>query len=436
MTNDTSARSLADRSSATGRPLRVLTITTLYPNAVTPSHGVFVENRLRALAASGAVDLKVVAPVPWFPSANPLFGHYATHARVPAAEIRHGIAVSHPRYPAIPRVGMTVAPSLLYAALRRALKRTPPGPIDLIDAHYVYPDGVAAAMLGRKLGVPVVITARGTDVNLIPRHALPRRQIQWAARQAAGLITVCSALKDALIDLEVEPGKIRVIRNGVDLRTFHPAPEPDGRDAARNRFGVRRKLLLSVGQLIERKGHRYAIEALTRLPDWELIIAGHGPDHAMLTTLAERLGVGERVRLLGAVSHDALPALYTAADALVLASSREGWANVLLEAMACGTPVIATAVWGTPEVVSGPEAGVLMRDRSADAVVEALEQLAQTHPGRAATRAYAERFSWDQTTRDQIDLFTRIVQAGETPGTGARTPWPGQGDAADAASTG
>jgi glycosyltransferase involved in cell wall biosynthesis len=275
---------------------------------------------------------------------------------------------------------------------------------------------VAAVLLGRWLGVPVVVTARGTDVNLIPRHALPRRQIQWAARHAVGLIAVCGALKDALVDLGVEPGKVRVIRNGVDLRTFRPAPDPQGREAARARFGVRRKLLLSVGLLIERKGHRYAIEAMPRLPDWELIVAGSGPEHARLTALALRLGVADRVRLVGALPHEALPDLYNAADALVLASSREGWANVLLESMACGTPVVATAIWGTPEVVSGPEAGVLMRERSAPAVVEALDRLARTHPGRAATRAHAERFSWDQTTRDQIDLFTRLVQTGAQTG--------------------
>lgn len=403
--------------------LRVLTVTTLYPNSAMPSHGVFVENRLRALVGSGAVDLKVIAPVPWFPSAHPRFGAYAGFARAPASEVRHGIPVSHPRFPVIPRVGMSVAPFLLYAGLLREVMRNPPGDIDLIDAHYFYPDGVAAAMLARRLGRPLVITARGTDVNLIPQHAVPRRLIRWAAAQAGGLITVCEALKDALVDLGVDPGKVRAIRNGVDLDTFRPR-DPE---AARRRFGVSRRLLVSVGHLIERKGHHFVVEAMAKLPDWELVVAGEGPERAALEALIARHGLGDRVRLVGALPHDQLAELYSAAEALVLASSREGWANVLLEAMACGTPVIATAIWGTPEVVKTPAAGVLMRERSADAVTEALGRLLANRPGRAETRAYAEGFSWDQTTRDQLDLFRRVCAAAGSPAARPLEAWPPPG---------
>ena len=169
----------------------MLTVTTLYPNAAQPQHGVFVETRLRQLAASGAVAPRVVAPVPWFPFRAERFGRYAAHAQAPRREVRHDIPVSHPRYPVIPRLGMSLAPALLYAALARhvgRLLRDGHG-FDLIDAHYAYPDGVAAALLGRRLGLPVVITARGTDLNLIPRHVLPRRMIRWAAGRAAGRTT-------------------------------------------------------------------------------------------------------------------------------------------------------------------------------------------------------------------------------------------------------
>lgn len=377
--------------------LKVLTFTTLYPNAAQPVLGIFVENRLRHLAASGEVEAQVVAPVPWFPSAAPVFGQWGKYARAPKAEDRHGLKIWHPRYPVLPKIGMTVAPALLYAWTLPLVRQLQ---FDLIDAHYFYPDGVAAAMLARTLGKKLIITARGTDVNLIPRYRLPRAQIRWAAETAAGICTVCEALKGPLLEMGVPDSKIRVLRNGVDLETFRP----------KERKPTDVPTLLSVGLLIERKGHHLVIEALTLLPGARLMIAGGGPMRGELESQAQRLGVADRVRFLGEVPHDWLPDIYSAADALVLASSREGWANVLLESMACGTPVVATDIWGTAEVVAAPEAGVLVPERSATAIAEGIQRLLAALPDRRATRLYAERFSWDPTTQGQLALFREVLE--------------------------
>ncbi|HEX9173229.1 MAG TPA: glycosyltransferase family 4 protein, partial [Telluria sp.] len=147
--------------------MKILTFSTLFPNSEKPGHGIFVETRLRHLVASGQVEARVVAPVPWFPSAHPRFGQYARQARVPRAELRHGIAVSHPRYPVLPKIGMNVAPLLLAQAVKPAIARLLDEgfDFDLIDAHYFYPDGVAAAMLARHFNKPLVITARGSDIT-------------------------------------------------------------------------------------------------------------------------------------------------------------------------------------------------------------------------------------------------------------------------------
>jgi teichuronic acid biosynthesis glycosyltransferase TuaC len=387
--------------------VRTLTFSTLFPNSEQPSHGIFVENRLRHLLASGAVTTQVVAPVPWFPSPSGVFGEYARLARVPAKEIRFGASIIHPRYPVLPKIGMNVAPLLLFLGVRRAVRAlfAQGEPFDLIDAHYFYPDGVAAVMLGRELGVPVVITARGTDVNLIGDFAVPRRMLLWAARHAAAMITVCEALKTRLAELGVEPERVRTLRNGVDLVRFAPRD----RDAARARLGVDGCVILSVGHLIERKGHHLVIEAVAKLREARLLIAGEGPERGALEALIERLGVGDRVQLLGQRPHEELPELYSAADVLVLASSREGWANVLLEAMACGTPVVASDVWGTPEVVAAPEAGLLVAERTAAAFSAALKRILAALPVRARTRAYAEGFSWEETTRGQIEVFEKVL---------------------------
>ncbi len=390
--------------------MKILTFSTLYPNAIRPGHGIFVEARLRHLLASGKVESKVVAPVPWFPSANPRFGDYAAFAKVPREERRHGIDVVHPRYAIVPKVGMSLAPFLLAAGARSAINAIIKDgyDFDLIDAHYFYPDGIAAVLLGRHFGKPVVITARGSDVNLISGYRIPRRMIQWAACHAAGMVTVASALRDKLLALGAPGERIEVLRNGVDLQFFR---ESD-RDSSRRRLGFKRTTLLSVGNLIPLKGHDIAIRALKLLPDLDLVIAGDGPERNGLALLAEELALGDRVSFAGALAQAELRHYYAAADALVLASSREGMANVLLESMACGTPVIATAVGGSPEVVAAPEAGLLMKARTPEALASAVRKLLTSPPDREATRRYVEGFGWDATTAGQLELFGRILSEG------------------------
>ena len=389
--------------------LRLLTFSTLYPNNARPNHGIFVENRLRHLIDTRRATSTVIAPVPWFPSRSKRFGDWALNARVVSQELRHGIAVHHPRYPVIPRVGMSLSPYLLYRASLPTLRHLLASGenFDAIDAHYMYPDGVAAVWLGQNLGVPTVVTARGTDINLIPRYALPRALIQQAIAGSSGLIAVSAALKRELVALGAPDDKVTVLRNGVDTTAFHPLD----RSAARAALGLTRPTLLSVGHLIERKGHHLIIEAMAQLPEFDLLIVGEGPLRDSLLALTGRLGLGERVKLVGTRPHGELPTVYSAADILILASSREGWANVLLEAMACGTPVVATNIWGNPEVVRDHAAGLIVEENTPDGIVAAVRRLFARLPDRTATRAYAEQFGWGDTTEGQLALFGSICRA-------------------------
>lgn len=398
--------------------LRVLLFSSLFPSSVRPIHGIFVETRLRHLVDSGDVEARVVAPVPWFPLESPRFGEYAEFAATPAHEERNGLTVHHPRYLLLPRVGMNMAPlSMALGALpvMRRLQRDG-FDFDLIDAHYYYPDGVAAGYLARWLSKPFVVTARGTDLNLIPEYAGPRRRILQTADRAGASIGVCQALMDTLASLGAAPDKLHTLRNGVDLQRF----VPEARTQARLRLGLPTDvpLMLSVGHLIERKGHHIAIEALPLLPDVRLLLVGAGVELSRLKALAERLGVADRVHWVGAVPQTELKWWYSAADVLTLCSSREGWANVLLEAMACGTPVIATNIWGTPEVVSTPEAGVLMKSRDAASLAQAYRLLMAALPSREAVRRHAEQFSWDETTKGQLTLFRSVLTAHGTRNAG------------------
>ena len=404
-TGDIQRAAAADRE----RKIHLLVFTSLYPNAEQPRHGLFVEERLRHLVDFGAITATVVAPVPWFPFRNASFGAYARYAAVPAIEERHGISILHPRYPLIPKFGMSIAPSLMYYALLPVLRKlqTAGAAFDLLDAHYFYPDGVAAARLGTALGIPVVITARGSDVTWIPRYRRCRVQIQKAARSAAAVVTVSQALKRTLAALNVNPEKTTVLRNGVDLDRF----KPHDRSEIRTRLGLHGPVWLTVSNLVALKGVDIVIEALAQVPHATLLIAGDGPEESRLRERAERLDLLTRVHFLGAVAQSELCSYYNAADVLVLASSREGMPNVVLEALACGTPVLATPVGGVPELITCPEAGELMRERSAEALVVAWTALQLRKVDRVATRKFAEGLGWRPVLKAQSALYAQVLAA-------------------------
>ncbi len=401
-----------DRAQATPRRLRVLLFSTLYPSSARPGHGPFVQTRLEQLLASGQVDARVVAPVPWFPSTNPRFGDKALMAATPRRETWRGVDVQHPRYALPPKVGQTLAPFVLaagaWAALRRL--RAEGFDYDLIDAHYYYPDGVAAAWLGRWSRRPVVITARGSDLNVLGRDPVARGLMQRAGHSAAASVGVCNALAEILRGWGLPQDRVHVVRNGVDLQRFRPLP----REASRERIGLQgAPLVLSVGNLVAVKGHELTIDAVAelapRLPGLRLAIVGRGPLREALQARVDRLGLQDRVTLVGAVPNDELLHWYGAADVSVLASHSEGWANVLLESMACGTPVVATDVGGSAEVIGPGTAGLVLANRDVATMAAAIERAWRQPFDRDAVRRYAEQFSWEATTNAQLEIFRGIT---------------------------
>jgi teichuronic acid biosynthesis glycosyltransferase TuaC len=387
--------------------MRVLTFTNLYPSAALPRHGIFVEHRMRQLAASGRASVRVVAPVPWMPFAHRWSARHAQLARVAAVEQRHGIEVRYARFLAIPGVTSWINPLLMaLGALSTVRELQREQDFDVIDAHFVFPDGAAALLLGRWLDKPVVVTARGTDINAFPRYAVPRRWIRWVTRHADALVTVSAALRQAWLDLGIEPQRVAVLRNGVDLTLFAAGD----REAARAELGFTAPTLLSVGHLVADKGHHLVVDALKLIPDANAVIVGEGPLHAELMQRARNLGVDKRVRLVGNVPQAALARYYLAADATVLASKSEGMPNVLLESLACGTQVIATAVGGNAEVVSTDVAGELISERTAAAIAQAWNRVRAAGADRQAVRRHAEQFGWAPTVNGLLQLFEQVMR--------------------------
>jgi glycosyltransferase involved in cell wall biosynthesis len=376
-------------------------LSTLYPDAGRPSFGIFVERQTRALAARPGVEVEVAAPVGLPPWPLTLNRHYRDRARLPAKERRHGLAVHRPRFRAWPGLGSAGRARALAAAalpLLRGLR------IDVIDAEFFWPDGVAAMHLAEALGLPFSVKARGSDVHYWARRPGIAGQMLAAARSAGGLMAVSAALKRDMAALGMPEDKIRVHYTGIDLEGFRPLD----REAARRRLGVAGPLIVAPGNLIPLKGQRLAIEALAQVPDATLLIAGDGPERPALAALIAALGLGGRARLLGPVPPEAMPELLAAADLMLLPSEREGLANVWLEALACGTPILIADAGGAREVLDRPEAGRLVAREPAAIAAAALEMLASPSDPAEVRRA-AERFSWERNAAELHEHLAGLV---------------------------
>ncbi len=376
--------------------LRVLTLSTLFPDASRPNFGVFVERQTLGLAALADTEVRVVAPVglpPW-PLAR--MARYRSLAALPQRETWKGLDVTRPRFPAPPATRGRFHARLLARALMRhvdAIRRE--FAFDVIDASFLFPDGPAAVALGRRYGVPVSIKARGADIHHWGRARPTARAVLDAGRAADGLLAVSAAMKADMVALGLSADAIRVHYTGVDLDRFAPGDRPALKTALPEHWGgVAGPLVVSLGALIPRKGHDVVIEAVTRLPGVTLLVAGEGPERARLMALAERLAVADRVRLIGPVPHAELPALLAAADMMALASSSEGLANAWVESLACGTPVVITDAGGARELVTSPVAGRVVA-RTPEAFAVAIEGLLAGPPDPAAVRASAARFTWE-----------------------------------------
>jgi teichuronic acid biosynthesis glycosyltransferase TuaC len=383
--------------------LRVLTLSTLFPDATRPNFGVFVERQTLGLAAHPEVALSVVAPIgvpPWPFSTR---GHYRDFATVPERERWKGLEVHRPRFTVLPKTGGRFHVPALVRALRPLLDRVrDEAGFDVIDASFFFPDGPAAVALGRRYGVPVSIKARGADIHHWGRAPVTRRQVLAAARGADGLLAVSTAMADDMVALGMP--RPTVHHTGVDLDRFVPVD----RAAAKAALGVHGPLVIAVGALIPRKGHHVVIDAVARLPGVHLWIAGEGPERETLTTRIAAAGVADRVRLLGAVPHGELPALLAAADVSALASSSEGLANAWVESLACGTPVVVAEAGGAREVVTGAAGRIVAREPGAFA--DAIGELLASPPPAEAVRASVARFTWAANTAGLFEHLSGLVR--------------------------
>ncbi len=393
------------------KPLRVLLISALFPHAGEPTLGIFVRNRLEHLIKDQNIQATVIAPVPWFPFKGKVFGAYGRAAAADRTTSWNGVEIYHPRYLVIPKVGMLLTPKFLANSILAVIEklRAAGSEFDIVDAHYLYPDAVAVSEVARKCDLPFVATARGSDVTQIALLDRPRAMILKAAKAAAHLITVSRSLKTKLSDMGVPPEKITSIRNGIDIDKFQP--DTTVAETLRKTWtgGEDRSVVLFAGWLIPRKRVDIVLSALALLPDYRGVIVGDGPLSEELETKARQLGISERVTFAGQKTPEEMPNYFGAADVMCLPSEREGWANVMLEALACGAPVVSRAVDGAMELLQETPYGELVEGSDPAGYAEAIAKVVDRRFSRQEIRDFAAGYGWGPTSAAQMRVFKNAI---------------------------
>jgi len=392
--------------------LRILTFTALFPSSVDPTFGIFIYQRSAHLAQRPGIRVEVVSPVPWFPPWLRI-RRWRAAGEIPSEEKFAILSVRHPRYLLLPKVSMPFHALLMFIGSVGCIRRmNRNAKIDSIDAHFVYPDGLAAVLLGKALGVPVTVSARGSDINSFPSFRLIRPMIRWTLSHADRVIAVSAALKDSMVALGASPDKILVIPNGVDAEIFRTLDRED----VRRQLGLplHARLLISVGALIRAKGHLTLVRAFAKLasgyPKSMLYILGEGPLRSELESLIRDLNLQDRVRLPGKRPNEELAQWFNAADVSLLISEREGWPNVITESLACGTPVVATRVGGVPEILHSAELGTVV-DQTVDAVADGIEKALAKKWNREAISTQTRARTWNTVAAELEDVFCEQIRA-------------------------
>src|SRR5215475_4342407 len=394
--------------------MNILVFTSLWPNSERPNLGVFVRDRVAAMSRLDGVSARVVAPVPYFPKKIPLRNFWPEHwrqaSRVPDREVIAGIETFHPRHLLTPKIGMSLYGRWMACGAEALVTGLgAESPIELIDSHYVYPDGYAAMLLAERLNIPLVITTRGTDINLFSRMPLIRPLIRKALARADGVIAVSEALKERMVELGVEAGKIAVIRNGVDREVFYQRDRIEMRRKLGLDFGSR--IVVAVGALVPVKGLDRLIDAMSlmrnsmRGVNAKLYVIGEGPQRAALESQIARYGLTDRVFLIGQRPQSELAEWHSAADLFCLTSHREGCPNAVIEAMACGLPVVAPDVGGVGELISKPEYGITPPSPTADKFAEAIAKALKTNWNRAEIAEAGAARSWSDVANEVMAYY-------------------------------
>ena len=386
--------------------VRILSFSSSLPSAENPGNGIFVLRRLLALAKLADVD--AIHPVPWFP------GYPAPIPRPSRRQEQvDSLKINHLRFLYLPGILKRLDGWFYYRGLLPWVRGhiATHGAPDIFDAHFAWPDGVGVSYLARRVGLPYSITLRGT-IN--PRCGIAgfRERMSDALRHAAVVMSVSEDMAEIATRLGVARDRVHVIPNGVDTSQFLPIPRPD----ARKRLGLAADtaLIVCVASLKPAKGHEDLIEAASRLPEHvHVLIVGPETDHGGYLRCLKRSvcekSLSHRFTFVGSQPPSKIALYLNAADLSVLPSHSEGCPNVVLESLACGTPVVATGVGAIPAMVRSRENGELVPVGDPGALAEAIGACLSREWSRTTIAETVSPRSWDVVGGEVLRVLEAAV---------------------------
>ncbi len=397
--------------------MKVVVVTNIFPNPAEPTRGTFIASLVRALPKDVTVTA-VIVPLPWFPKWKPLarFPRLYLNACIPNQWEWEGIPVYCPKYFFLPKVMGALQSLMVFLSIFPVLSRLKKErQCQIINAHFIYPDGVAACWAARQLHLPIVLSARGTDINQYAYYRFRRPQIIFALLKASQITAVSETLTKQIIALGVPHTKVSHIANGIDHTAFYPQ-DPI---ACRRQLRLDPTLphLLFVGRFSEEKNIATLIEAVRMLQDknhhrFDLHLVGQGTLETELKERARSLKYPDWIHFQGARGHEEIPVWLGAAAALCLPSLREGMPNVVLEALASGRPVIASKVGGSVNLIKNEKNGYLYEPNTAAELARAIEMTLSQGWDVATITASVAHLTWPQTGEAYHAVYRRALQKG------------------------
>lgn len=400
--------------------LHIALVSTFYPNAAEPLRAVFIRNLAAALGRYA--QLSIVSPVPYAPPVASV-ARWRSLRSIPRRVAEEGREVIHPRFLVIPKCAAATGFNYFAGTLRTLRELAKQQRIDVLHAHCAYPDAVGVALAAALLDIPFAVTAHGSDINVYAQRLSVRPQLKWALRRAGVVIAVSKAIQRRIEALIEQPSPraaqppariIHIPCAGVDSRVF----------AVRDQESPRRALALDpAGRVVVFAGQLVPIKAVqVLLQAWQilagagslrasdrLVIAGDGPERAMLEARAAAGIDPQSVRFLGEISQQDLALWLDAASAFCLPSRNEGTPNVIIEAMACGRPVVASRVGGIPEIVTDGRNGFLVESGDAAQLAARLQAALEKRWDPQQIAAGVAEYTWDNLARRNIEALQGVL---------------------------